>query len=101
MEAVKYLHPSYRDNLAKDLKLPVQFTEMKPTEILACAFSIMGRGIEEVEVKDTEMVGDKTALVKVRIEDREEIEKILTFVVMKDANKWYIVDIASFIPSKK
>ncbi len=101
MEAIKYLHPSYRDSLAKDLKLPIQFAEIKSTELLACALSTIGGGVKEVEVKDTEMVGDKTALVKVRIEEKEEIERILTFVVMKDANKWYIVDIASFVPSKR
>jgi len=101
MEAIKYLHPSYRDSLASNLKMPLQFTEMKPTELLACALSTMGQGIEEVDIEDTEMVGDRTALVKVRIEDREEIERIFTFVVMRDARRWYIVDITSFIPPKK
>ena len=100
-KAVRYLHPSYRDSLVEELKLPLQFTEMKPTELLSCALSTMGNGIKETDLLETEMVGDRTALVKVMVEDREEMEKILTFVVMKDAERWYIVDITSFIPTQK
>ena len=101
IKAVRYLHPSYRDSLAEELKLPLRFTEMKPTELLSCALSTMGNGIKETDLLETEMVGNRTALVKVMVEDKEEIEKIFTFVVMKDAERWYIVDITSFIPTQK
>ncbi len=98
MEAVRLLHPSFRDLLSGKIDLPVQFTELKPSELLACALTTMGHGIEEVEVYGEELIGEKTALIRVRVEDKEEIEKIFTFVVMKDAERWYIVDITSYVP---
>ncbi len=101
MEAVKLLHPSFRDTLTAEVKMPVQFTELKPSQLLACALSTMGHGIEDFDIYSGELIGEKTALVKVKIEDKDDIEKIFTFVVMKDTERWYIVDISSFVPPKK
>jgi hypothetical protein len=101
IEAVRLLHPSFRDSLVEKVKLPVQFTELKPSELLACVLTTMGHSIEDVEVDGSEVVGEKTALVKVKIEDKDEIEKIFTFVVMRDTDRWYIVDITSFVPQRK
>ncbi len=98
-DAIKYLHPSYRDNLAKDLKIPVQFTEMKPTQLLSCVLSVMGENIEDVEIREGKMVGENTALIKVEVEDKEEIKKIFTFVVIKEGGDWYIADITTYSPT--
>ncbi len=99
-EALKFLHPAYRENLTKDLKLPVQFTELKPSEVLACLLSSMGRNIEDVEVKDGKMVGERTVFVKVKVEDKNEIEKMFTFVLVREDDRWYIADITPYIPPK-
>ncbi len=98
IEAIRLLHPSFREVLSGRINMPVQFTELKPSELLACALTTMGQGIEDTEVYGEDLIGEKTALVRVRVEDKEEIEKIFTFVVMKDAGKWYIVDITSYVP---
>ena len=98
-EAIKFLHPTYRDNLAKDLKLPVQFTELKPSQVLACLLSTMGAGIEEVDVKGGQLIGDKTALLKVKVEDKEGIKKLFTFVLVKEDGEWLIADITPYVPS--
>ena len=98
-EAVKFLHPAYRDNLAKDLKLPVQFTELKPSQVLGCLLSTMGESIEEVEVKEGKLIGDRTALLKVKVEDMEGIKKLFTFVLVKEDGEWMIADITPYVPS--
>ncbi len=97
-DALKYLHPTYRDSLAKDLKIPVQFTEMRPSELLACALSTMGEGIEDVEIQEGKMIGENTALVKVKVEDKNEIVKIFNFVLVKEGGKWLIADIGPYVP---
>lgn len=101
MEAIRYLHPSYRDSLAKEIKLPVQFTELRPSEVLACLLSTMGANIEEVEVKDGKIIGENTALIKVKVEDKNDIEKIFSFVLIKEDGKWLIADISPYVPPTK
>ncbi len=93
LEAIKYMHPSFRDNLTKDIKLPVQFTELRPSEMLACLLSTMGANIEEVKIKDGELISENTAIIRVRIEDKNEIGKLFDFVLIKDGDKWMIADI--------
>jgi len=98
LEAIRYLHPSFRDSLSKNLKLPVQFTELRPSEVLACLLSSMGAGIEEVDIKGGELIGENTALIKVRVEDENEIAKLFSFVLIKEDGKWYIADITPYVP---
>jgi len=100
-EAIEYLHPSFRDNLSKELKLPIQFTELKPSQVLACLLSTMGAEIEDVEVKEGKLIGDNTALIKVKVEDRSDIEKIFSFVLIKEDDKWLIADITPYVPELK
>ncbi|AAC06501.1 DUF4878 domain-containing protein [Aquifex aeolicus] len=97
-DAIKYLYPAYRDELAKNFKLPVQFTEMKPSEVLACVLSTMGRNIDEVEIKKAIAVNPNTANVVVKVEDKEGIEKFFSFTVVKEGDKWYIAKIEKYIP---
>jgi len=97
-EAVQFIHPSYRDELAKNLKLPVQFTELRPTELLACALSSMGVNIEDIDIKDARMVNRNAAKVIVSVEDKEGLEKLFTFVVVKEGDRWYIVKIDKYVP---
>ncbi len=99
MEAIKFLHPTYRDNLAKDLRLPVQLTEMKPSQALACLLSTMGSNIDEVEVKDGKLIGDRTALLKVKVEDKSGIKKLFTFVLVREDGEWMIADITPYVPT--
>jgi len=101
MEAIRYLHPSYRDSLAKELKLPIQFTELRPSEILACLLSTMGSNIEDVDITDGKIIGEKTALIKVKVEDKRGIEKIFNFVLIKEDGKWLIADISPYVPPTK
>lgn len=97
-DAIKYLYPAYRDELARNFKLPVQFTEMKPSEVLACVLSTMGRNIDEVEVKKAIAINPNTANVIVRVEDEEGIEKFFSFTVVKEGDKWYIAKIQNYVP---
>lgn len=97
-EAIRFLHPSYRDNLAKNVQLPIQFTETTPSEVLACLLSTMGANIEEVDVKEGRMIGDRTALIKVRVEDKNGIDKLFSFVLIKEDDEWKIADITSYTP---
>ncbi|HIQ30935.1 MAG TPA: DUF4878 domain-containing protein [Aquifex aeolicus] len=96
--AIRFLHPSYRDSLTKDLSLPIQFTEMRPSEVLACLLSAMGSGINSVEVKSGKLVGSNTALIKVKVEDDRELEKLFTFVLIKEGDGWKIADISPYKP---
>ncbi len=98
MDAVKYLHPSFRDNLTKDLRLPVQFTELRPSEALACLLSTMGASIKEVDVRSGELIGENTALIRVRVEDKNELAKLFDFVLIKEGDRWMIADIAPYVP---
>jgi len=91
--AVKHLHPSFRDALIKEVKLPVQFTEMKPSEILACLLSSMGANIGDVEVEEGRAVDDRTVRVKVRVRDKNDLERIFNFLLVREGDKWYIADI--------
>ena len=97
-EAIKYLHPSFRDNLSKDIKLPVQFTELRPSEVLACLLSTMGANIEDFDVKEGKLIGDNTALLKVKVEDKNEITKLFSFVLIKEEDRWLIADITPYVP---
>ncbi len=98
-DAIRYLHPSYRDALAKDLKLPVQFTELKPSEVLSCLLSSMGQNIEDVDVVSAKSLGEYAAEVVLKVEDENELEKIFRFIVIKDSEgDWKIANIESFNP---
>jgi len=92
-EALRYIHPSFRDNLTKDIKLPVQFTELRPSEMLACLLSTMGANIEEVKIKGGELISENTAIIRVKVEDKNEIAKLFDFVLIKDGDNWMIADI--------
>lgn len=98
-KAVQFIHPSYRDELVKNLKLPLQFTELRPTELLACVLSVMGMNIEDIDIKNAKMVNRDTAKVIVSVEDKEGLEKLFTFVVVKEGDRWYIVKIDKYVPS--
>ncbi|WP_461831926.1 DUF4878 domain-containing protein [Aquifex sp.] len=97
-DAIKYIHPTYRDELAKGLRLPVQFTEMRPSELLACALSTMGENIDDVDIKDARMLSKSTARVVVSVKDREGLEKLFSFIVVKEGKKWYIAKIEKYTP---
>ena len=98
-KAVQFIHPSYRDELVKNLKLPLQFTELRPTELLACVLSVMEMNIEDIDIKNAKMVNRDTAKVIVSVEDKEGLEKLFTFVVVKEGDRWYIVKIDKYVPS--
>lgn len=100
-DALKYLHPSFRDNLAKDLKLPVQFTELKPSEALACLLSTMGANMDDYEIKGGKMIGESTAIIKARVVDKDGIEKLFNFVLIKEDDRWLIADISPYTPDMK
>ncbi len=93
-EAVKLLYPPFRDALVQDVKLPIQLTEMKPSEVLACLLSSMGENIKKVKVLDASKIDDKHAEVIVKVVDKEGVEKIFTFIVMKDEKRWRIASIS-------
>ncbi len=98
-DAMKYLYPSYRDSLAKNLQLPLQFTELRPSEVLACALSTMGENIEDVDVVSGKSLGNSAAEVVIKVEDDNEIEKIFRFILIKDSEgEWKIANIESFNP---
>ncbi len=93
-EAVKLLYPPFRDALVQDVKLPLQLTEMKPSEVLACLLSSMGENIKKVKVLDASKIDDKHAEVMVKVIDKGGVEKIFTFIVIKDEKKWKIASIS-------
>ncbi|MEJ5339735.1 MAG: DUF4878 domain-containing protein [Aquificaceae bacterium] len=93
-EAVMLLYPPFRDALVQDVKLPLQLTEMKPSEVLACLLSSMGENIKKVKVLDTSRIDDKHAEVIVKVTDKEGVEKIFTFIVIKDEKRWRIASIS-------
>ncbi len=94
-DAVKLLYPPFRDTLVMDLKLPVQLTEMKPSEVLACMLSSMGSNIKKVKYLDSKRIDDKHVEVLVRVRDKEGVDKVFTFTVMKDEKRWRIASISS------
>ncbi|ADC89709.1 hypothetical protein Thal_1077 [Thermocrinis albus DSM 14484] len=93
-DAVKLLYPPFRDALVQEVKLPVQLTEMKPSELLACALSSMGENIKKVKVVETRPIDDKHVEVLVRITDRQDIDKLFSFIVIKDEKGWKIASIS-------
>ncbi|MEN3028034.1 MAG: DUF4878 domain-containing protein [Aquificaceae bacterium] len=93
-EALKLLYPPLRDALSQDIKLPVQLTEMKPSEVLACVLSSMGENIKKVKVLDTSRIDDKHVEVTVKVIDKQGVEKIFTFIVIRDEKRWKIASIS-------
>lgn len=93
-EAVMLLYPPFRDALVQDVKLPLQLTEMKPSEILACLLSSMGENIKKVKVLDTSKIDERHAEVILKVLDRDGVEKIFTFIVIKDEKRWRIASIS-------
>ncbi|MCI4458031.1 MAG: DUF4878 domain-containing protein [Thermocrinis sp.] len=94
-EAVMLLYPPFRDALVQDVKLPVQLTEMRPSEMLACALSSMGENIEKVKVLDVKAIDDKHGEVIVKIVDKNGTEKLLDFITIKDEKRWKIASISN------
>ena len=93
-DAVRLLYPPFRDALAQDLKMPIQFTEMKPSEVLSCVFSSMGENIKKVKVLNTSKIDDKHVEVTLKVIDKEGVDKIFTFIVIKDEKSWKIASIS-------
>ncbi|MCS7171257.1 MAG: DUF4878 domain-containing protein [Aquificaceae bacterium] len=93
-EAVDLLYPPFRDALSQDIKLPIQLTEMKQSELLACLLSSMGEGIKKVRIIDTSKIDDKHVEVIVKVIDKDGIEKIFTFIVIRDEKRWKIASIS-------
>lgn len=93
-EAIKLLYPPFRDALAQDLKIPIELTETKPSELLACVLSSMGENIKKVKILDVSKIDDKHTEVLVKVIDKQGIEKVFTFIVIKDEKKWKIASIS-------
>ncbi len=94
-EAVKLLYPPFRDALAQEVKLPLQLTEMKPSEVLACLLSSMGENIKKTKILDVKTIDDKHVEVMVKIIDKNRTEKIIVFITIKDEKKWKIASISN------
>lgn len=93
--AVKMLYPPYRDALAQELKLPLQLTEMKPSEVLACVLSSMGENVKKVKYLDAKTLDEKHAEVVIKVVDKQGVEKLFAFILIKDEKKWKIANISS------
>ncbi|MFN3471415.1 MAG: DUF4878 domain-containing protein [Aquificaceae bacterium] len=93
-DAVKLLYPPFRDALAQELKVPIQLTEMKPSEALACVLSSMGENIKKVKLLDSSKIDDKHAEVIVKVIDKQGMEKVFTFILIKDEKRWKIASIS-------
>jgi hypothetical protein len=94
-EAVKLLYPPFRDALMQDVKVPLQLTEMKPSEMLACVLSSMGENIKKIKVLDAKGIDDKHWEVIVKVIDKNGMEKILAFITIKDEKRWKIASISN------
>ncbi|MEZ0361094.1 MAG: DUF4878 domain-containing protein [Hydrogenobacter sp.] len=94
-KAVKLLYPPFRDALVQNVKLPIEITEMKPSELLACILSSMGKNIKSVKYLDTKKIDDQHVEVLVKVIDKEGIEKLFSFILIKDEKRWRIASIAS------
>ncbi len=94
-KAVRLLYPPFREALVSQVKMPFELTEMKPSELLACTLSTMGKNIKKVKYVDVSKVDDNHTEVVVRITDREGMEKMFTFILIKEENKWKIASISS------
>jgi hypothetical protein len=95
-EAVKLIYPPFRDALVQDIKVPLQLTEMKPSEMLACVLSSMGENIKKVKVLDVKAIDDKHGEVIVKVIDKNGMEKIMAFITIKDEKRWKIASISNF-----
>ncbi|MCS7261937.1 MAG: DUF4878 domain-containing protein [Aquificaceae bacterium] len=93
-KAVKLLYPPLRDALSQDLKLPLQLTEMTPSQTLACLLSSMGENIKRVKVVDTSRIDDKHVEVLLKVMDKQGKEKFFTFIVIKEDKNWRIASIS-------
>ncbi len=94
-DATKLLYPPFRDALAMDLKIPVQLTEMKPSELLACVLSSMGENIKKVKILDAKEIDEKHVEILARVVDKEGIDKVFTFILIKDGKDWKIASISN------
>ncbi|MFN3813374.1 MAG: DUF4878 domain-containing protein [Aquificaceae bacterium] len=93
-KAVKLLYPPFREAIVSQVKIPFELTEMKPSELLACILSTMGKNIEKVKYVDVSKVDDNHTEVIVRITDKEGMEKMFTFILIKEEKKWKIASIS-------
>ncbi len=93
-DAVKLLYPPFRDALVQNVKLPVEITEMRPSELLACVFSSMGNNIGKVKYLDAKNIDDKHVEVLVKVIDKNGIEKLFSFILIKDEKSWKIASIS-------
>jgi len=94
-KAVGLLYPPFRDVLAQDLKLPIQITEMKPSEVLACVLSSMGENVKKVKVLETKKIDEKHVEVLVKVVDKNGMEKLFYFITIKDEKRWKIASISN------
>jgi len=94
-EAVKLLYPPFRDALVQDVKLPIHITEMKPSELLACALSSMGENVKKVKIIDVKRIDDKHVEVLVKVIDKNGVEKLFWFITIKDEKRWKIASISN------
>ncbi len=94
-DAVKLLYPPFRDALTMDLKVPVQLTEMKPSELLACVLSSMGENIKKVKVLDAKQIDERHVEVLLRVIDKGGIDKVFTFILIKDGEDWKIASFSN------
>ncbi|WP_448583752.1 DUF4878 domain-containing protein [Thermocrinis sp.] len=94
-EAVGLLYPPFRDALVQEVKLPIQITEMKPSELLACALSSMGENVKKVKILDVKKIDDKHVEVLVKVIDKNGVEKLFWFITVKDEKRWKIASISN------
>ncbi|RMH02188.1 MAG: DUF4878 domain-containing protein [Aquificota bacterium] len=93
-DAVKLLYPPYRDALVQELKLPLELVEMKPSEVLACVLSSMGENVKKVKYLDAKALDEKHTEVLVKVIDKQGMEKIMAFILVKDEKRWRIANIS-------
>ncbi|MCX7871648.1 MAG: DUF4878 domain-containing protein, partial [bacterium] len=63
-------------------------------EVLSCVFSSMGENIKKVKVLNTSKIDDKHVEVTLKVIDKEGVDKIFTFIVIKDEKSWKIASIS-------
>jgi hypothetical protein len=55
----------------------------------------MGENIKKVKVLDVKAIDDKHGEVIVKVIDKSGMEKILSFIIIKDEKRWKIVSISN------
>ncbi|SHK42634.1 DUF4878 domain-containing protein [Thermocrinis minervae] len=94
-DAVNLLYPPYRDALAQQVNVPIQFVELKPSEMVGCVLTSMGEKIKEVKYLDASKIDDTHTEVVIKVVDKDKTEKILSFILVKDGKSWKIANIST------